>query len=303
VHAALVGVSALFGLGYVAMKVILAHLPPGVWAATRATGALAVLLVLAAPRLLAEPPTWRQIRAFAAPALFGIFVNQVLFIEGLARTTPSHSAVINTGIPVFTLLIAWRLGRERMSRARAAGIALAVAGVLFLLEVDRLHLARDHAAGDLLTLGNAISFSFFLAAFRDLLRATPALRSTLFLYVWGTAGILACFAWQVDLAAFGALPPVVWAAIVFAILGVSITTYFLNNWALARVDASVVAVYVALQPIFAAFFSKIFLGISPSPRLAAAATATIAGVLLATRPPPGPAGRFSRTGVPSRGMK
>ena len=33
-------------------------------------------------------------------------LNQVLFIEGLARTTPTHSSLINATIPVNTLLLA-----------------------------------------------------------------------------------------------------------------------------------------------------------------------------------------------------
>ena len=49
-----------------------------------------------------------QIGTIAGPALggalyalFGIVINQVLFAEGLARTTPSHSAIINSLIQAF----------------------------------------------------------------------------------------------------------------------------------------------------------------------------------------------------------
>jgi len=39
-------------------------------------------------------------------ALFGVVINQSCFVEGLSRTTPIHSSIINTTIPVGTLTFA-----------------------------------------------------------------------------------------------------------------------------------------------------------------------------------------------------
>jgi len=298
VHLALFTVSLLFGFNYVGGKLLLAHLPPATWALTRAGSALAVLLLIGAPRLRRRRPTARVALGFAVLALFGIAINQVAFIEGLARTIPPHSAIINTGIPIFTLVIARAMGRESISRRRLVGILLSVAGVLFLLEVDRLRLSSAYLVGDLLTLGNALSFSFFLVISRDLIREVPALEGTLLLYLWGTALIALWAAPSFDARALASLPPALVLVAVVLVLGATIVAYFLNNWALARVESSLVAVYISLQPLLAALFSKAILGTPLAPRLVASAAATIAGVLVATRgpapaPPPArpPAGR------------
>jgi drug/metabolite transporter (DMT)-like permease len=295
VHLALFTVSLLFGFNYVGGKLLLARLPPSTWALTRAASALALLALIGAPRLLRLRPPARVALGFAVPALFGVAINQVLFIEGLARTIPPHSAVLNTGIPIFTLVIAWAMGRERIHRARLAGILLSVAGVLFLLEVDRLHLSSAYLVGDLLTLGNAFSFSFFLVISRDLIRKVPALEGTLLLYLWGTPLIALWAAPSFDAGALAALPPVLVLVAAVIVLGATIVAYFLNNWALARVESSLVAVYITLQPLLAALFSKAILGTPLAPRLVASAAATIAGVLVATRVP-APAGTPARAG-------
>lgn len=291
-HLALLAVSLLFGFHYVAGKLLLEHLPPKTWALTRAASALVILFFLAGPRLLRDRPPLRLFFAFAVPSLFGVALNQVAFIEGLARTIPPHSAVLNTGIPIFTLVIAAVLGREAITRRRLAGILLSVAGVLILLEVDRLRFSSEYLAGDLLTLLNALSFSFFLVISRDLIRKLPALEGTLFLYAWGSAMIALWAAPDFDVAALATLPRVLIGVAAIVILGASIGAYFLNNWALARVDSSIVALYVTLQPLVAALFSKAILGTPISRRLMVSAAATIAGVLIATRSPvPRAAGR------------
>ena len=52
-------------------------------------------------------------------SFFGVVLNQVLFTEGIARTTPEHSAVINAGIPTWTMLVAVCAGQERLGGRRA----------------------------------------------------------------------------------------------------------------------------------------------------------------------------------------
>jgi drug/metabolite transporter (DMT)-like permease len=298
VHLALVLVALFFGFHYVGGKLLLAHLTPKTWALARAVSALAVLAVLATPRLLRDRPPARRLLAFAAPAFFGVALNQVAFIEGLSRTIPPHSAVLNTGIPIFTLVIAAALGREPITRRRLAGILVAVAGVLFLLEVDRLQFASEYLAGDLLTLLNALSFSFFLVMSRDLIRSVPALEGTLFLYLWGTLFIGLWAAPRFDAPSLLSLPPLLIGVAVIVVLGASIGAYFLNNWALARVESSLVALYVCLQPFLAALFSRLILGTPFAPRLFVSAAATIAGVLIATRAPAATVPRAERPAGP-----
>ena len=59
--------------------------------------------------------------------------------------------------------------------------------------------------------------------------------------------------------------------------------YFLNAFALARVDPSIVAVFVYLQPVIGFLMAVVFLGERIGPNFILAAGAIFAGVFLVTR--------------------
>jgi drug/metabolite transporter (DMT)-like permease len=63
----------------------------------------------------------------------------------------------------------------------------------------------------------------------------------------------------------------------------TVLAYFLNYWALARVDSSQVALFIYLQPVLASALSVIWLGEQIGPRLVISTALVFAGVLFATR--------------------
>jgi drug/metabolite transporter (DMT)-like permease len=77
-----------------------------------------------------------------------------------------------------------------------------------------------------------------------------------------------------------------WAAVGFVVLGPTIGSYWLNLFALRTVPASVVALFIYLQPAIAAVLALPLLGERPTMRLLGAGVVTFAGVWIATRPPP-----------------
>ena len=75
----------------------------------------------------------------------------------------------------------------------------------------------------------------------------------------------------------------IWLLCIYiAVLGTA-APYFLNAWALARVNPSTVAVFVYLQPLIGFAFAVIFLGETIDFRFIIAALFVFAGVFLTTR--------------------
>jgi drug/metabolite transporter (DMT)-like permease len=216
-------------------------------------------------------------------SLFGVVLNQVCFTEGLARTTPAHSALINTTIPIATVLFAVLLRQERLRRSAAAGIALAMSGVLVLLRVDDLELRAEWFVGDLLTQANAASFAFFLVISKATIRRVGPLAATAGVLSWGSFGIALYGGPAVARIDLAALTPAIWAIAVFIVLFPTVLAYFLNYWALARVESSHVALFVYLQPILASVLSVIWLGEEITVRLVVSSALVFLGVLFATR--------------------
>lgn len=289
VAGALVLVQLFFGLHYLAAKLVLEAIPPRAWAAIRVTSAAAVLLAVAAAlrRLPRFAPA--DLARLALYSLFGVTINQICFVEGLYRTTPTHSALINTTIPVGTLIFAVLMGRERLDARKLWAVGLSLAGV-FLIIVPRgaVVFSVDTRTGDLLTLVNALSYSFFLVLSKRLLSRSDPLAATTVLLAFGAAGVLLVGGRSLSRVDFASVRPSVWALAAFIVLFATVAAYFLNYWALVRVDPSIVALFIYLQPAVAAGLSAVFLGERPGGSVLAGGALVFAGVGISqwrSRPP------------------
>lgn len=282
VLAALVLVQVFFAVHYVVAKILLATIPPDAWAAIRVTAAAAVLLVVFVARGGARIAP-RDLLKLAGFSVFGVMLNQICFLEGLSRTTPAHSALINTTIPVATVAFAVLLGREKLRAATAAGIVLAMSGVLVLLQVEHLELRAEWLQGDLLTQLNAASFAFFLVISRNTIRRVGSFPSTVAVLCFGSIGVSLYGGSSAAAVDPGALTPALWAIAAYIVIGPTVLAYFLNYWALMRVESSHVALFVYLQPILASALSVVWLGEVITARLIVSSCLVFLGVLFATR--------------------
>ncbi len=284
VFAALVAVQVFFGFHYILAKYVMTAIPPRAWATLRA-GSAAVLLmawVLAARRPI--PRSGRDLAAIALFSVFGVMINQVCFVEGLSRTDTTHSSIINSAIPVATLMFAILAGRERGTRGKILGIAVSLGGVFYLIGHSGALLPRRFVTGDLLNVTNAISYSIFLVISKPILARHSSLSVTALLLVFGSAGIALVGTPQILETDFAAVPPPVWAAAAAIVIFATIGTYFLSNWALKQVDSSLVALFIYLQPIIASFLAVVLLGEPLGAEVFVSAALIFAGLAIALRP-------------------
>lgn len=288
---ALLTVQLLFAVHYVAAKHLLTHIPPPAWAALRVGGAALVMLLLTARSWKTWPRDARSWGELALLSVFGVIVNQILFVEGLSRTVPSHSALINTSIPVVTLVVAVLLRREQFDARKIVAIAVALCGVLILLRVDDFDPSAGTVQGDLLTLANASSFSVFLVLSRPVAQRLGARVVTPLTFAIGAVGIGIFGAPALRAMDWTAVPPSVWWLAILIVLGPTVGTYALNVWALRRVESSRVALFVYLQFVLAAPLSAWLLDEQLSWRLLPAAALVFLGVALTRRPPRRPTPR------------
>ena len=124
VHAVLLFVQASFAAFHVFGKHILAEMDPMVLAALRVAFAAPVLLV-AAHFVDGYRPKRRDFLHFAYLGLFGVCLNQLLFIHGLERTSATNAAILQA---VEDLDSFWRLTPDGMVNTVAQMDALGIVG-------------------------------------------------------------------------------------------------------------------------------------------------------------------------------
>ena len=279
--ASLLAVQVMFAGHYVAAKLLVEAVPPRLWAAVRIAGACALLYAMVRARGQRLPLNRSLLPRLALFSLLGVILNQVFFVEGLARTTPVNSALINCSIPVLTLLFAVFAGQERLSAPRTVGIVLALSGILVLLRVEALDLGNVLVQGNLLTLVNAASFSTFLVVSRPTLQKIPTLPATclLFLIALVPVTLFSVPTWS-DFH-ISAVTPTIWILAAFIIIFPTVLAYLLNYWALRRAPSSLVALFIYVQPLLTAALSVAIGGETITTRKVLAFILVTAGIFVA----------------------
>ena len=277
VHLALAAAQGGFALFPVFGKLAMVSIPPLVLAGLRVTSA-AILLEAIRRASGDSPPAQGDRKIFFLLALLGVSFNQVLFILGLSLTTAINTAVLTATIPVFTLAVAVLLGRERLTARSGMGLLLAFAGALVLLDVRHFDWSSDFVKGDVMLLGNCLSYSFYLVLGRPVMARCRPTTAIAAVFLYGTAPILLFAAPSFARFSPAAVTPKAWANLAAIVLFCTILPYLLNSWALARTHASRVAFYVFLQPLIGAALAIAVLSERLTPRIVAAAALIFAGL-------------------------
>jgi drug/metabolite transporter (DMT)-like permease len=260
VDAALFAMALFWAANMIALKWLLLHVPAPALSSMRfllvsAVG-LAVLVAQGGPYRVARRDLWR----LAGAAFFGCTLFQVLFIEGLDRTTAFVSNLIQGTEPLFALMLLALVGRPVLPR-QWTGVLLALIGaVIFFLQEARGGMMLAFAIGDLLNLTSAACFAAYGLLSGELFERYPG-RTVLALSM--TLGTLPLVPWswhELTTTDWLALPGAVWAALAFSALGPVYAGYWIWNWAVTKKGLDHASLFIFVDIIVTGVLAWAFLG-------------------------------------------
>jgi drug/metabolite transporter (DMT)-like permease len=268
----------LFGLNFLATKVILVELQPLEWAVIRffATGlvmiGLAIMLRRPFPKM-----TFSLLCKLFLNTLLLVLVGQGVFIFGLSHTSIVNASLLTTMIPILAFLFIGLFGMEKISKRQSAGLLLAFCGVLWLklskLETQGLHGMQ----GDMFVLIACLGQALYIAFGKKLLKEIDVFWLTGLVFFIGAICLTPFITWS-DLLKVENFSSVTISWILYSVLGATLIGYLLNNWLMTKVRGSLISVFIYLQPIFAAIFSIFFYGEVLTPQILIAAIFIFIGV-------------------------
>ncbi len=276
---ALLVVQLLFGTMPVLGKLAIPGFgPDGVVLARIAGAALAFSAARVALRLPGVPREGQP--RLAVCSALGVVSNQLLFMNGLARTSASHAALLTTTIPALTLLVSIAFRIEVPTARKVLGVVVAGAGAALLISSREGLAGTATVLGDCLILCNATVYSFYLVLSRPLLARYHAVPVLSGLFGWGVVLLVPWLLLTTGGAlAAGLVPtPNAWVALGLLVLGPTVGSYGLNLYALRTVSPSTVAVWIYVQPLVAAALAIPVLGERPTPIFAVSAGLTFTGM-------------------------
>lgn len=212
-------------------------------------------------------------------SVIGVALNQTLFLLGLRWTSPFSTSLLGATIPVFAAGLAVLFGKETLRLRTVIGLAVAVAGVVSLIGIGSID------RGAILVALNSLSYAAYVVLSRDVVVRVGALRAVAWIFTYA-ALLFAPFGMPAMLAQLPVLTGRGWVFVLYILAVPTIVAYLLNAWALGRSSATMVTVYIYLQPLIAAVLAWAQLGYGISRRAWLAAVLILIGLgVVASRQP------------------
>jgi drug/metabolite transporter (DMT)-like permease len=262
-HWAVLGANLLFGINYSMLKILTSgFIDPFAINILRVSVSTALLWMLYAAKPSNAGISKKDVRLFLLCALTGVAINQMLFVKGVALTISIHAALLSLATPIFIVVLATWILKEKFTARKALGLSLGIGGALLLILSRTHHSTTENKqilTGDILIVINAVSYALYFVVVRPLMKTYSAIHVLRWIFTIGTFMILP----------FG-LPPLLktdwsafhigtWGALCFSVIGATFFSYLLNIYGLKVLGPGITGSYIYTQPLFAAIIGIVFL--------------------------------------------
>lgn len=285
-HLSIAAAYTIFGLNVVLCKDIAnaQAVAPIVLFALRALGASALFWIgsLFLPK---ERVDRRDLPKIALASLLGLFGPQVTFLVGITMSTSIDTAILGTLGPIFTMVFAFFFLGEPITGKKAGGVAVSLAGVLFLI-FNSVHGGGASATtplGFVMLLLNSISFSLYLGIFRPLIAKYSVVTFMKWSFLFSLVLALPFAGRGLLTTDYAAVPSLVLWEIGYLIVFATVIAYFLIPYGQRYIRPTLVSMYNYLSPVIATLVS-IWTGLDTLTwQKVLAAVVIVSGVVLVSR--------------------
>jgi drug/metabolite transporter (DMT)-like permease len=218
---------------------------------------------------------------FIVIGLLAVPLNQLLFLYGLKFTTAGRSALYYGATPIFVFLLAIFYLKEKMTLMKSLGIIASFAGVAIILRGGRLD--EGVLFGDFMVILAVIAWAAYTVFGKPLLHKYGSLTVTAYALLIGTLAYLPIGLYPAVKFNYAAVPLSAWLSLLYIAIMTSVIAYSIWYWALARMEASKLAIFQNLQPVFATILSVIMVSENFGLDFYLGGAMVIGGVLLTQR--------------------
>lgn len=200
---------------------------------------------------------------------------------GLQNGTSSIASVIQSSGPVMTLIFAVLLLKERMTRFKGLGTAIALSGTFLLVFSGDISLSNDSFVSSLLILASAVSYGLAWVSAKRMLERNPPMLIIGLSLAFGTLVLGLALPFDTDpksiIDAMSLLNMVVLGVFCACLSSV----LYLSS--LEREEVSQMAFFIYLMPVFASVFAWAILGQGVATWTAVCGIIIVVGIIIANK--------------------
>jgi drug/metabolite transporter (DMT)-like permease len=289
----LLATTLFWGGTAVAGKLVIRGIPPftvGIFRYGIAGAVLAVAFRRQLPglRSLRRSDLWLLLWA----GILGITLNHVFFFLGLVFAPAAHGAIIPPTIsPILTMLLAARLGRERVTQRQVAGILVCLVGVVLVVRPDRLAGGSGTSTllGDLLFVVGGTAWGVYSYLSKVAMLRFSAVGTLVCAMGIGTVLLLPLALAERPWNALHEAQSQAWGALGYLTVAGSLLSFLWWNVGIRHLGAGRTAVFTNLVPLFGVLLAWLVLGERLTPLQLAGGLLAVGGVVVCQASPAGAA--------------
>ena len=250
-----------FGGTWVAGDVAVAGLPPLTIASGRFLIASVLLYGWVRLQNIPRPRvTARDLPLILTLGATAIAAYNVLFLYGLRLAPASDGAIIVPGFaPVFTVLLAWPILRERIGPWTVGGFAVALIGLYLVIGPGGGEPSSNRLLGDLFFVLGALCWGIYAVAGKKATTRFTPVTSTLYGTVAGTLMLLPFGIAERGWEALAAAPAVSWAGLLYLATFGTVLAFVFFYEGVKRIGAGRASAFAFLVPVIGVVSSVILL--------------------------------------------
>ncbi len=280
----LIFIQVLFGINFAVSKNLVGIFDHIHWAFYRF---LIAGVIMGSVTIAMRRPHPKPTRQFFIPlilfSMFGMALGQAFFLYGLKYTTSVNASILTSLIPVTTLILLVIKRVQKLDWNILIGILVSFIGVLVIRNFENLSLSDETIYGDISILCAVICFSLFIALSQKFIRNYDSLWVTTWMFF-----ISSIFLFFISPQGLFSYSSGLWLnslwLIIYAIVGSTVLTFYLNNWVMQRVNPIYVALYIYFQPVIAVLIGYFYLGEEVGMRTIFSVVLIFTGVLITKIP-------------------
>lgn len=250
-----------WAVNFSVVKIALREFPPHAFNGSRLAIASILLLVYLWKKEGSIAVGRSDILKLAALGIVGNTIYQLLFINGIRRTTASSASLIMTMSPILIALLSASLGVERIRWAGWAGIFVAFSGLYLVVfgHSGTFSLSGESLRGDLFILAGNFCWAAYTVFSRPLLARMSPLKLTTLTLAFGALFYLPAGAREIIAMPWSSLSPLGWSALFYSAVFSFALGYVIWYSSVKRVGNTKTGIYGYITPVFAVIFAHIFL--------------------------------------------
>jgi drug/metabolite transporter (DMT)-like permease len=258
-HLVILIVNIIFGINVpISKNVLQEYLNPYSLTFFRMAGACTVFW-LASLFIKKERIKPRDLLFILLASMFGIFINQFSFVQGLSLTTPVNAAIIITSTPIMTMIVSFIFLKEPITFKKAGGVFVGASGaVLLVISSHSGGIGVTNIWGDIFCLTSSLSYAIYLTAFKWLIDKYSPVSLMKWMFLFATIVSLPLTYNSISQIAITKLPPMAYLQIAYVVLGATFITYLLIPIGQKNLRPTTLTMYNYVQPLVTAIIAVIF---------------------------------------------